>query len=78
MTDEEFQAVLEEHVRPLIRDWQHELALQVQKSREGAAARGSIVHDDATGLGHVKANFLEGFYSALTCLDRAISVGGEE
>lgn len=52
---------------PLIDAWKLELAKQVQRSRE------SVTRDaEERGLGNAKANYLEGFYSALTCLERAI------
>jgi hypothetical protein len=45
-----------------IEAWQWELAVQVQKCRQ-----------TGTDDGRKKADFLEGFYSALTCLARAKS-----
>ena len=50
----------------LVAAWKLELAKQVQASREGAKP-----DSDARGLGNKKADFLEGFYTALTCLERA-------
>ena len=46
----------------LIEAWKWELAVQVQKSRQGE-----------TEMGMKKADFLEGAYTVLTCLERAIS-----
>ena len=52
----------------LVAAWKLALAQQVERSREGATPE-----RDARGLGNTKADFLEGFYSALTCLERAIA-----
>jgi hypothetical protein len=52
----------------LVAAWKLELAKQVQTSREGATP-----DRDERGLGNKKADFLEGFYSALTCLERAVA-----
>ena len=39
---------------------------------------GPLVRRDARGLGNTKANYLEGFYSVLTCLEQAIDDQLEE
>jgi hypothetical protein len=52
----------------LIDKWKHELALQVQRSKHVAAETGS---EESRRSAIAKADFLEGFYSALTCLQRA-------
>ena len=46
----------------MIAAWQWELAVQIQKCRHGG-----------TETGMKKADFLEGAYTALTCLSRAMS-----
>lgn len=57
-----------EGLSKLVAAWKLELAKQVERSREGATPE-----RDALGLGNTKADFLEGWYSALTCLERAIA-----
>jgi hypothetical protein len=46
----------------MIDAWKWELSVQVRKCRDGS-----------TPMMEKKADFLEGFYTALTCLERAIS-----
>ena len=46
----------------LIDAWQWELAVQIKKCRDGG-----------TDQGQKKADVLEGVYTALTCLDRAMA-----
>ena len=55
----------------LINEWKLELAQQVQKSRQVAANAHS---EHSRSEANMKADFLEGFYSVLTCLQRAANL----